>query len=424
MKKIIIALLTLGLTVGCLAQGTGYFGHFTGNAGQSSTDTNATGLTNIPAGQLIGAVPVGTLPANLQTLNSNNGGNLTNVNVTGSLPASLLTLSSNNGVNLTNIQSAGLPANVQTLNSNNAVNLTNLQAGTLKGSVPTNTLTSLPAGELQQTIPAAVLPSALAALNTNNPGALTNIPAAQLVGVLPAISGSNLTILNATNLIGIIPSNSLNGANGAGLLGVTAYNTNPVPFGFTNGLIQTGTLILSNPPVPTTSSPGYIKYDGTNLTTNLNGQLTTGTNVVTLNLTGQISSNVLNGVNGAGLTNLPITHSSVVYTNWILDGSGTNQVYTNSTGGTLLVKCGWYGLVNGDIIQGYLCVSNSGYSAFSNEVIMEMSGTVNFENNHTLSDSIPNGGVFFFTNAQHGGTNTATAILRLVVGTGQYTVIP
>jgi hypothetical protein len=94
-------------------------------------------LTSVPAANLTGSVPSGTLPANLQVLNTNNGVNLTNIQAT-ALPTKLQVLNSNNAVNLTNIQAAALPANLQTLNGNNAVNLTNVNAATLGGLASTS----------------------------------------------------------------------------------------------------------------------------------------------------------------------------------------------------------------------------------------------------------------------------------------------
>lgn len=93
--------------------------------------------------------------------------------------------------------------------SGSGASLTNLPAASLTGTIDGarfpatlpaasgENLTALPAANLTGTLPNGVFPATLPAASAAN---LTNIPAANITGTLPAISGANLTSLNASNV--------------------------------------------------------------------------------------------------------------------------------------------------------------------------------------------------------------------------------
>ncbi len=220
-----LAVITFSISQATTA-GTITAGGFTTAGPVTATSFNGSGvnLTNLNAASLtVGTLANAVLPANLQTLSSNNGMNLTNLtasNLTGAFPAI-------SGANLTNLPAANL---VGVFPAISGANLTNLPAANLVGVFPAISganLTNLSAANLAGVLPAlsgANLTN-LRASNLSGPlpaisGAnLTNLQASNLVGVLPTLSGANLTNLPASNLVGALPA-----INGARLTSLTASN--------------------------------------------------------------------------------------------------------------------------------------------------------------------------------------------------------
>ena len=232
------------------------------------------------------------LPANLQTLNTNDAKNLTNIQ-SGALPAipaslvpsSLQTLNTNDAKNLTNVQSGALPGNLQTLNTNDAKNLTNIQSG------------ALPA------IPASLLPSSLQTLNTNDAKNLTNVQSGALPAHLQTLNtndAKNLTNVQGGNITGPIPTNNMSGflpawstndpstfssgAGGSSTNAMTLITTNAaaINMGRTNGAqwrFLTGTYFINVDTGSTPALEGVVLWltNGTTVTSNvLIGSLESG----------------------------------------------------------------------------------------------------------------------------------------------------
>ena len=159
------------------------------------TDTNgvlswaAVDLTALSASNLTsGTVPDARFPATLPAASGTNLTNLPSGNLTGALPAiSGASLTSLNASNLGSgtIPDARFPA---TLPAASATNLTAIPAANITGTLPAISAANL------TNIPAANITGTLPAISATN---LTNIPAANITGTLPAIDGSNLTGITA-----------------------------------------------------------------------------------------------------------------------------------------------------------------------------------------------------------------------------------
>ena len=297
------------------------------NAGTITGSVPSAALTSVPAGNLTGSVPSGTLPANLQLLNTNNAINLTNIQAS-ALPANLQVLNANNAVNLTNIQATALPIDLQVLSTNDAVNLTNIPAGQLTGSVPSATLTSVPAGNLTGSVPnntltivpagsligsiptrslpanvqtlndgdagnltnvqAAALPANLQVLSTNDAVNLTNIPASQLTGSVPS---AILTSVPAGNLTGSVPSGTLTSVPAGNLVGSLPSGTVPANLQVLN---TNNAINLTN--IQADALPANLQVLSINDAVNL-------TNVQATAL--PVNIQILNTNNAVNLTNIP-----------------------------------------------------------------------------------------------------------------------
>jgi hypothetical protein len=259
----------------------------------------------IPAGNLTGSVPVGTL-------DSVPAANLIGTIPSETLPPNLQTLDGNDAINLTNIQTTALPINLQVLSTNNAENLTNIPAGQLIGSIPGAALTSVPAGNLAGLIPTGSLPPHVQALDAGDAGNLTNVQAAALPASLQTLNSDNavnltniqtsalpvtlqvlstndaadLTNIPAGQLVGSIPSTALTSVPAGNLTGAVPVSAlTSVPAGNLTGSVPSGTLTS----VPAGSLTGSVP----------SGTLTS---VPAGSLTGSVPSGTLTSVPAANLT--------------------------------------------------------------------------------------------------------------------------
>ena len=155
-----------------------------GNLSWAAVDLTALSASNLTSG----TVPDARFPATLPAASGTNLTNLPSGNLTGALPAiSGASLTSLNASNLGSgtIPDARFPA---TLPAASATNLTAIPAANITGTLPAISAANL------TNIPAANITGTLPAISATN---LTNIPAANITGTLPAIDGSNLTGITA-----------------------------------------------------------------------------------------------------------------------------------------------------------------------------------------------------------------------------------
>lgn len=244
---------------------------------------------------------------------------------------------------------------------------------------------------------------------------LTNIPASQIVGTLSNnTTGNAATATSATSATTATSATSFTGnlvGNVTGTQGATVVSSvgaAALPAGNLTGNVPLAAL--------TNVFNGSTAVNGGGLTNILIGALTnSGANsglVLTVTGTGAIALS-----NAAGAV-IP----SVVYTNFILNLGATHTNYTNATGYPILVK---YCVSLSVLGTGYgtstinLMVSNTGYTAFSNEAPTQLQ----FQNDGgtsaaflSVSSVIPNGGVYYITNMNDGTES-------IITGTGQYTIL-
>lgn len=194
----------------------------------ASVSGDGSGLTNLAAGELVGALPAidgsaltalssSALSGALPALDGNSLTNLNAANLSGTYAAL-------NGSAITDLDAGNLASGTvpdarfpAVLPAVSGASLTNLDAGALaSGTVPDarfpatlpavsgSQLTNLDAGALASgTIPDARFPATLPAVNGS---LLTNLSSSALVGALPALDGSALTDLNASELTsGTVP---------------------------------------------------------------------------------------------------------------------------------------------------------------------------------------------------------------------------
>jgi hypothetical protein len=351
-----------------------FYGYLGGN-GSAITSLNATNLTgNVPSKSLAGTYTNTVTISN--TLNIfvgkmiGDGSSLTNLPVGGVLPAAIVT-NNETGVTLSGAFSG------------NGVGLTSLNATNLTGSAPSGAL----AGTYSNALIVSNASDIFAGKMIGDGSGLTNLP---IGGVLPSGiitnneagvtlggsfsgNGNLLTSLNATNLIGTVPSNGLAGSYTNNLTFSNALNIFAGKMvgdgsGLTNlpigGVLPTA--IVTNNEIGVTLS-GAFSGNGSLLTslsaTNLIGAVPSlalagpYTNSVIISNASDVFAGKIIG-DGSGLTNLPINGilpSGFVTNNQtgvVLSGTFSGTVSGNGNGLTSLNAANLVGSMPSGVLGG------------------------------------------------------------------------